>query len=217
MGLGVMMKNVLGSPAHVIPLYTGDDSGQLPIPMPGSRPLPENRIRYFHWKAAHQHLNGNEGLKLGERYMDILSRAISADTSIGAEWVEMPDLFLYIRNLVFPAGTESLCGSSILALHPTLTEDFWAFAECLPTLLRGLPRWLSPSAHRKRDKMLKMVKEWHAYAYKRSDFFKTGSEDPDWDPDLGTKYVKARQTIFHGIEVLDADGRASEDLGLLFG
>lgn len=214
--MALVMKNLFGTPDHIFPLYAGDDSGQLPKPMPGSQVLPENRLRYFHVRAAHQHLAGNKGLRLGERYMNILSRNIAADSSIGAEWVEFPDLFLFIQSLVFPAATESLCGSAILALHPTLTEDFWAFARCIPTLFRGSPRWLSPNAYKQRDKMLKMIKEWHAFACERSDFSKTGIEDAEWDPYLGYKYVRARQSFLHGIEVMNADGRASEDLGLLF-
>lgn len=215
-GLVVAMKNVLGTPADVLPLYSGDNSGPLTTPVPGSHVLPQNRIRFLHWRAAHQHLAGTNGIKLGERYMNILTRSVSADTSIGAEWVELPDLFLFIQKLAFPAGTESLCGSAILSLHPTLTEDFWKFMSCMPTYLKGFPRWLSPLAYKRRDKMLKMIKEWHTFANAHSDFTKTGANDPEWDPYFGTKYVKARQSIFHGIESMNADSRASEDLGLLF-
>lgn len=216
MAIVIGMKNVFGTPKDVLPLYAEDDSGQLATPVLGSHVLPENRMRFFHWRAAHQHLAGSNGIKLGERFMSILSRRISTDKSIGAEWVEMPDLFQFMQNLVFPAAIESLLGSTILSLHPTLNDDFWAFVSCMPTLLKGFPRWLSPLAYKRRDKMLKMIKEWHTFANKFSDFTKTEVNDPEWDQYLGSKYVKARQGIFHGIEMMNADGRASEDLGLLF-
>ena len=211
-----MMKNVLGTPDHIVPLYSGDDSGQRVKPILGSQVRPENRIRFFHTKAAHQYLAGTNGIRLGERYMEILDRTISADTSVRHELVEMSDLFLFVQNLVFPAGTESLCGSAILSLNPTLTEDFWAFDRSIPTLLKGVPRWLCPGAYQSRDKMLNAIKKWHAFSNERSDFTKTGTTDPEWDPYLGSKYVKARQKLLHEIEVMNADGRASEDLGLLF-
>ena len=214
--VAIALHKVLGVPDNVLPLYAADDSGQLPKPMPGSKVLPENRIRSLHFKAAHQHLAGLNGLKLGERYMGLLSQKISADTRIGPEWVELPDLYLFIQNLVFPAGTESLYGSTILALHPTLTEDFWAFEKCIPTLLKGLPRWVTPNAYRKRDKMLELIKDWHTFACERSDCSKTGPDDPEWEPYLGCKYVRARQSMFRGIEAMNAGGRAAEDLGLLF-
>ena len=210
------MKTVLGTPDHIVPLYTEDESGQTLKSMPGSHVRPENRIRYFHTKAAHQHLAGTNGIKLGERYMDILSRNVSTDTSIGTEWLELPDLWLFIQNTVFLASTESLCGSYLLSLNPTLSQDFWAFDRSIPTLLKGLPRWLSPGAYKSRDKMLSVIKKWHAFANEHSNFSKTGPNDPEWDPYLGSKYVKARQRFLHEIEVMDANGRASEDLGLLF-
>ena len=214
-GVVQAMKNVLGTPSHVLPLYSEDDSGQLAIRVPGSKTPNEYRIRYFHGRAAHHFLAGRSGIWLGERYMEILVRNIEADTSVGNEWVEFTDLSTFTQNLVFPASTESLCGSALLSLNPTLTEDFWAFERIIPQLLK-FPRWLSPSAYRKRDKVLSMIKRWHAYGNERVDCSKVGNEDPVWEPFLGSKYVRERQRFLQGIDMMDADGRASEDLGLLF-
>ena len=210
------MHAVLGTPEHVVPVYSGDNSGLLPKPLPGSQVRPENRIRFLHTKAAHQHLAGITGVKIGERYMKILTRNLSANTVVGNDWVELPDLWLFVRNMIFPCSTEAICGSSILSLNPTLTEDFWAFHRGIPALLQYMPRWLSPGAHRDRHKMLDAIKRWHAFAKEHSDFSRTGHNDPDWDPYYGSKIIKARQAFLHEIEVMDADGRASEDLGLLF-
>lgn len=214
MGPELAMKTIFGTPDIILPLYS-DDSGPLVRPIAGSRVLPENRMSYHHTKAAHDFLTGTNAMRLGEHYMEILSRIISDDTSIGVEWVELSDLRLFIENLVFPASTETFCGSSILSLNPTLTEDFWAFDRNMPTLLKGAPRWLYPGAYKSRDKMLKMIKKWHAFAKNYSDFSKTGLNDPEWDPYFGSKYIKARQNFLHKIEVMNADGRASEDLGFL--
>lgn len=216
LGMAIAMKAVLGTPNHIVPLYSGDDSGQLLKSIPGSQVRPENRIRFFHTKATHQHLAGTNGIRLGERYVDILSRNVSTDTTVGTEWVEFPDLWLFIRDLVFPASTEAMCGSFLLSHNPTLTEDFWAFDQSIPTLLKGLPRWLSPGAYKSRDKVLNAIKKWHTFANEHSDRYRTGPNDPEWDPYFGCKYVKARQRFLHEIEVMDADGRASEDLGFLF-
>lgn len=203
-------------PDHIVPLYRDDDSGQLLKPLPGSQVQPEKRIKYFHTKATHQHLAGASGIKLGERYIDILSRNMSTDTSLEYQWVELPDLWLFVRDLVFNASIEAMCGSFILSLNPTLGEDFWAFHESIPTLLRGLPRWLCPAAYKSRDRMLSNVKKWHAFANEHSDLSDTAPDDRDWDQYLGFRYVRARQIFLRNIEVMDADGRASEDLGLLF-
>lgn len=212
----ITVKNVLGTPQHIVPLYSEDHSGQLLKPLSGSNVQPEDRIRYFHTRTAHQLLAGANGIKIGERYMEILSRNILADTSIGHGWIELPDLWYFVRALIFPASTETMFGSSILSLNPELFEDFWAFDRSVPTLLKGLPRWLTPKAHGNRDKMLKAIKKWHVFAIEHSNFSKIGPDDPDWDRYFGTKYVKARQSFLHDVEVMNPDGRASEDLGLLF-
>lgn len=213
----ITVKNVLGTPNHIVPLYSEDHSGQLLKPLPGSHVQPEDRIRYFHTRTAHQLLAGANGVKIGQRYMETLSRNISADTSIKVDWTELPDLWYFVRILVFPASTETLFGSFFLSLNPTLTEDFWAFDRSVPTLLKGLPYWLNPMAYKSRDNMLRAVKKWHTFAIEHSDFSRIGPNDPDWDPYFGTKYVKARQKFLHEVNVMNPDGRASEDLGLLFG
>jgi len=216
LGVAFAMKNVLGTPAHTLPLYERDESGQLAVPLLGSKTPKEHRIRYFHGRAAHHFLTGQNGLRIGERYLEILSQNLRTDTCVRYEWTKSVDLSLFIQNLVFPAGTESIFGSAILSLNPNLTEDFWNFERNIPTLLKQVPRWLAPRAHRSRDKMQGIIKRWHAYANERTDFNKVGSKDSDWEPFLGTKFVKERQRFLHDIDIMDADGRASEDLGLLF-
>ena len=215
-GMEVAMPTVFGTPEYIVPIYSGDDSGPLLKPFPGSQVKPENRVRYLHTQVSHQHLAGVTGPEMGERYMRFLTRNISADTVVGIEWVDMPDLWLFVRDLVFPCSTEAIFGSSILSLNPTLTENFWAFHRRIPVLLQHWPRWLSPGAYKDRDIMLDAIKKWHTFAKEHSDFSRTGKNDPDWDPYYGSKVVKARQAFLHKIEGMDSDGRASEDLGLLF-
>lgn len=209
------MKAVFGTPDEIMPIYA-DDSGSLKKPLSESQVWPENRILYLHTKATQDFLAGRNGIKLGQRYMEILNRNIVDDISIGAEWVELSDLRLFIENLVFLAAVETFCGSAILSLNPTFTEDFWAFDRSVPILLKRVPRWLYPQAYENRDKMLKMVKKWHAYANEHNDLFRTGVGDPEWEPYWGCKYIKARQQFLRKIEVMNADGLASEDLGFLF-
>ena len=217
LGLIFAMKNELGTPDHVLPLYTADDSGPLVKPIPGSKVRPENRIRMLHMKAVHDHLAGTNGIKLGEHYMALLEKNVTTTNfEIGVDWAALPDLFLFIQNLVFPAGTETLFGSTISSLHPTLTEDFWAFSDTIPTLLKGLPRWLAPYSYKKRDKMLQMIKEWHTLIDQRIESPKLRTAELHWEPNLGSRYIRERQKIFRSLDVMDADGRASEDLGLTF-
>ena len=64
--------------------------------------------------------------------------------------------------------------------------------------------------------MLSSMKKWHAFANEHSDRSKTARHDPDWDPYFRFKYVEARQIFLHKIDIMNADGRASEYLGLMF-
>ena len=216
LGVTLAMQKILGTPAHILPLYSEDDSGQLAVPVPGSTTPKEHRIRFFHSRAAHHFLTGKAGIRIGERYMDILSRNLTADAGIDNEWIDVVDLSVFIQNLVFPAATEAICGTAILTLNPSLTEDFWIFERSIPTLLKQVPRWLSPNAYRSREKMLSNIKRWHAYGNERTDVNKLDSNDPEWDEFLGSKFIRERQRFLQDIDIMDADGRASEDLGLLF-
>ena len=212
--ISFVMKNVLGAPDDVMPLYNKDDSGQLARPTPGSQTPGEYRIRYFHSRAAHHFLAGKSGIGLGERYLDVLDKNF-ADVDIDKIWKDMADLSGFIENLVFPASVESICGSALLKLNPNLTEDFWTFEKSIPTLLK-LPWWLAPRAYRSREKMLTNIRKWHAYANERSDCTMVGKEDPEWDAFFGSKYIRERQRFMQEIDLMNADGRASEDLGFLF-
>ncbi|KAG8532443.1 uncharacterized protein KY384_002320 [Bacidia gigantensis] len=211
------MQNVLGTPRRALPLYAEDNSGGHPTPFPGSCVEPENRIRFHHMQAAHKFLAGSHnGIQLSERYTDILRRNISANDTVQDDWIDYPDFYAFLRDMMFSASTEALCGSEILRLIPNLAQDFWTYDDHVPTLMKTPYRWLAPKAYKARDKMLDDIKLWHEHAKAHSDFTKIDPQDPDWEPYFGTKYVRARQKFFHDIKMMDANARAAEDVGLIF-
>ena len=214
-GMLIALKNIFGTSARTIPFYAADDSGMNTRPYPGSKCKPEHRIIYFQQKAAHKHLSGPGLLKMADRYMNTLARQFS-QVDLDHEWVEMPDLYHFLQMQIARASIEAMCGEYILRLNPTLVEDFWAFDQSVGTLLKGLPRWMCPREYAARDKLLASVKKWHAFAHQHSDCTKTDAEDPDWDPYFGHKIVKERQKYSMKMEAMDADARASEDMGLIF-
>jgi hypothetical protein len=107
-------------------------------------------------------------------------------------------------------------GSKILDMCPTIVEDFWTFDSNVPNFLPCIPRWLTPEAYPNRDHLLRMIKEWHAYAHRHSDCSKIIPEDPEWDLYFGLKLVKARQEYALKKEPMTAEARVTEDLGLMF-
>ncbi|KAH9983420.1 hypothetical protein F4779DRAFT_640505, partial [Xylariaceae sp. FL0662B] len=135
---------------------------------------------------------------------------------IQEEWLELPDLYQFLQSYVFRSSVETIMGSKILNLNPSMTEDFWTFNYKIPAFLRCLPRWIIPKAYASRDRLLSGIKKWHAYANKHYDVSKMGPDDPEWEPFFRSKLVKARQQYALRMPQMNADARASEDLGLLF-
>lgn len=209
------LRNLLGTPKHIIPFYLADNSGIGTLSRPESSVRPEHRIIYLQHHAAHIYLSGLSLAEMNQRYLSTLGRNLSA-RSIGEEWIELPDLYEFLQHEVFRAAVEAMCGSFVLSLNPTLVEDFWNYDASIPSLVKGYPRWLAFNAHKARDKMLKSVKRWHGFANQFADCTKTGPNDPEWDPCWGSKLVKARQSYCLATGVMDADAIASEDLGLMF-
>lgn len=132
------------------------------------------------------------------------------------EWVSYPDLYSFLQDYVSSAAIESLMGSEILRLNPDIVQDLWTFDSNVPRFLRHLPEFMIPGAYKSRRKLLRSIKKWHAHAHEHSDCSRTGAEDPEWEPYFGSKLIKARQAYSLKMEPMNADARASEDMGLMF-
>ena len=209
------MKNLFGTPPSAFQIYYNDDSGIGQVPIPGTNIAPENRIWFKGNSQAHKWLSGKSLQGISQRFMEFLARDISQDKSIGDEWVETPDLFGFWQERVFKAAVSALFGPHLLRLNPDFTSDFWAFISDTPSLMMGLPRWLTPGTYTNRDKVLAGLKKWQQYACDHSDYLKNGPTDPDWDEFWGSTYLKARYTFRKEIPAMDEDAYASDDLALL--
>ena len=209
------LENLYGTPHDVIPFYAADDSGINATPLPGSKVKPEHRINYFQTRAAHKHLTGSGLVQMTEFYIKVLKRRIDASQT-ESDWLDQPDLYNFLREEVFRAAVEAMCGSHLLTQSPTFVEDFWEFAASIPTLFKGLPKWMTPKAHRVRGRLLNAVKTWHKTAHENFDCTKTGPDDPEWEPYFGSKLIRIRQDYGRSMDFMNADALASEDLGLIF-
>lgn len=213
--IALAMSNNFGTPASAIHIYKDDISGISPAPLPGTHVLPENRIWYHHSAAAHKHLSGKSLQAMGQRFMEFLAADIAADSSIGHEWVELPDLYEFWRAQIVDAAIKALFGTHILRLNPSFTNDFWTYIADISTLMMGLPRWVTPKAYADRERVLQAIKRWHVYAEAHSEYTKTEPDDPEWDEYWGSKYLKVRHQFRHAISCMDADAHAADDLALM--
>ena len=214
-GVLIALENIFGTPSDVIPFYSADDSGVNSVPSLGSQVRPEHRLNFFQVRAAHKHLAGNGLMQMTERFLGVIGRRIE-DSQIRDEWTELPDLYTFLQYEVFSAAIEALCGKYLLTQNPGFVDDFWEFDRSVPTLFKGLPRWLTPKPYKVRQRLLDAIKDWHRYAREHSDFTKTGPEDEEWDPYWGSKLMRARQHYTNEMHFMNADALAAEDLGLIF-
>lgn len=209
------VSNMFGMPAKAQDFLAADDSGLNSKPHPTSNVKPEHRIDYLTHAAILRFLSG-PGLKpLVSRFKEMIMGQF-ASQDIFSEWVEMPDLYSFLKVQIFNASVEAMCGSHILLLNPTFCEDFWKFDAGLSNLAKGYPWWLIPSAYQARNRCLAHVKKWHLFLRENSS--REESEDYDsFDPKLGAGLMRYRQKMWSKMEAIDAGAMASEDLGMLWG
>jgi hypothetical protein len=214
----LVLENLFGSPRSKSYIYEQDDTGILAEPLPGSRPLAtHNRIYYGTHKTLHANLAGPALAHLAEDFMKNLSTEIEQDKSVGFdEWVEILDLYSFIRDKVFRASTSALCGPHIFRLNPTLTADFWKFDSYAPKVFKTLPRWMIPEAYEVRDSLHSQVKKWHKFANEHVDVNSKEVADLQYEEYFGAKIMRDRQQLFRGIDDFGEDAAAAGDLGMLW-
>lgn len=214
-GVLIAVGNMFKTPKDALKFYESDNSGINLQPHPDSNVMPEHRIYYHTHKATVDFLSGSHLKSLASSFQVNLRKRIH-NSDIGYDWVDRPDLFLFLQSEIFYAALESLCGPHMLSLNPTFVEDFWNFDKGMIHLLKGYPRWLIPGSWSLREKCLDAVKKWHAFANEYGDETMAKADNAQ-DPIYGTKLMRARQDYFSKMSSMTADAIASADLGIIWG
>ncbi|TQN70896.1 Lanosterol 14-alpha demethylase, partial [Colletotrichum shisoi] len=131
------------------------------------------------------------------------------------EFVDVPDLYRFVRDSLFKAEVEALYGKRIFVVCPSLCEDFWAFYDAFPVVSRGSPRWLYPAEYHSGDLMLRNLDTWRRWCNANSH---QDDEEPghaESNPIWGTRYVKNMVRRYEGLGFSDP-GVSSLLLGFLF-
>ena len=126
-------------------------------------------------------------------------------------------LYSWIQKHTFIASVVSIMGDRLLEVYPEVARDFIDFDRDFMSMFFGIPRWVSPEPYNVRDRVLGGLERWRHAIHKES-----SGQVPDpfgeisWEPLFGSRMNRAR-TKYYECQKLSPRGRASFDLGLLFG
>ena len=214
-GILLALSNIFAAPAHMR-IYEEDDTGAGVKPRPGSKNIkPQNRIYHLHHESSNKFMMGQHLNTMTGRFVEGITDQLEHE-QIGAEWSDLPDFYIFLRDKTFKAAVGAVFGTTIFQLTPNLNEIFWEFDNNVKTIFADLPRWMVPRAYASRDRIIEAIRKNQQYAREHSDYTKTAPEDPDWDPYWGAKITRRRQEYMREMDLVDDHSTACEDLGLMF-
>ncbi|KAI0180581.1 cytochrome P450 [Hypoxylon sp. FL1284] len=164
---------------------------------------------------ARTYLSGPHLQALSERYLTNLERNVQS-LDIHDEWIEFPDLYTFLQGLVSSATIEALMGSKVFEINPNIVEDFWTYERATPQFIRCFPRWLIPTPYKARDRIFDTMKKLEELASQNVPRLSSGPEDPEWEPYLGSKFLRARHEYGQFLRPLPDDTKAWEKMGIMF-
>ena len=151
-----------------------------PTPLTGSTVATHNRVDYRTHEGLLKFTSGSGLSGFYNRWASSFLARINA-LDVHDSWVEMPDLMDFFDQNFGSSLTEAICGPSLAQINPTWRKDFIQYEKVIPSLLKGLPRWLDTKTYDVRDKLLVSIQRWHDYA--RAHFsLPTVSPGDDTDP-----------------------------------
>lgn len=211
------LENAFGSPASASHVFMRDQTGSLTQPLSNAEFIePHNRIFHIMHKLPHKYLNGRSITVLAEQTKYWLHKEI-ADIQISEdEWAYIPDFYHMAKTKGFTAFVKALCGPHIFELNPDFASDFWEFDSCMPNLFRTLPRWMIPRAFRVRDKLLRSIVKWHAFAAGNFDTEQEAREPKDWEEFYGARIMRERHREHRNVDDYNDTAIAANDLGMLW-
>ena len=212
----LILENLFGSPKADRHVYERDDTGIHAEPLEGNCDMKScNRIFYGLHRTLHANLAGPGLAELATRFTNNLKLELEANNRIGyEEWVEIEDLYGFIRDMIFRASTNALCGPHLLRLTPSFVADYWEFDSYSPKLFKDLPRWMISKAYEAKDKLHEGMKKWQGFA--RDGYYWKLEDERLWEELFGTKVMRDRRMMFRAVEGMSDNAIAAVDLGMVW-
>ena len=135
---------------------------------------------------------------------------------VSSDWTEKPDLFDFIRRILFTCNMDSFFGKYLRELNPTLEDDFMEYDAQVPFLATGMPTWLKPGSTKARNRCQDAMRRWREHAVETS-LNSNVPEDAAWDPVWGMAAIRRRNKLLDATNGLfDEQNRTSIDLALMW-
>lgn len=178
---------------------------------PGRRLL-RNQILFYN--DAFSKASSDE---LYRRFGEGLESRCNETKDIGYDWIEKPDLYYFLREIMFQANIDAFFGPSMRSLNPEMDKYFGQYEDHAGFLASPKPRWLRPEAERARDRCLAVLMGWRCNAERESENLRV-DEDAVWDSTWGSYAIRRRNKLLDGTDGLfdDVRNRASLDLAFVF-
>jgi cytochrome P450 len=166
-------------------------------------------------KIAHEKLLRTDAVNdITSEFVNTLGRFVDNELVQEGETLET-GFFSWLRSPLFVGSVFALMGSRLLEVYPSLEHDFFEFDTMILSLFFGLPKALTPTCYRTRDRTIDGILKWHEMMEKEGSLPADPDGDVAWEPDWGNRLNRARQYFYRDVG-MSKRGRASLDLGLLF-
>lgn len=195
-----------------------DDSGINQKPLGGFKNFPESKRPFYNQhRDYHSFLSGSALDDMTVRFVDVYSRQLRGMKRVpkGKGWVEVGDLYTFLKDEMFRAATTVLCGDHLLRLNPEFGRRFWEFDSYALSYLRRLPRWMARRAWRAREETLEGLERWREFTAERHPFQGAEETKVEWEEFWGSRLMRSREAMFNDLGV-SKRGKAAFDLGMLW-
>lgn len=131
-------------------------------------------------------------------------------------WTLIEDTWSFFRQVVTRCTLESLFGSDLFKQYPGVVRDYCEFADAIEGFVPGLPRYWVPSAGlQAQGRLLEGIEKWLKANHSGSEFARIADEDPDWDENLGSKFIQERDAEIACLNGMNPKARAAEMLSII--
>jgi hypothetical protein len=210
------LRNILGLSGPALHSIDVDNSGVSTKPLPGTNIPPENRFNYMERKAISDFARPASHAVFLEQFKSNMYRCIDG-CGITSDWIVLPDLHVFVRDILFRATTDAFFGQNLLRLSPHLAQDIWKFDKDVPFFAKGLPAFLKPQAYQARTRCIESFKKWRSFVRQQSSLVDDTS--PEWNNISGLRCMTLRNQLFKKFDGWKDDDHAcaASDLAVLFG